>query len=314
MENSALSEKDIGSENRLEMQETNAYDTNGQHLNPQPSTDPEDPLNWPLTLKIGVLIQVCILAALGTLNTAIINPAYVPLAKEFDITTVTAGYQTTVVIAVNGVAPFFWVPLANKFGRRPIYLLTTFIGFASALGCAYTKNYSQLLAARVFNGIFPCAMALGAVSVVDMFFFHQRGRAMGIFTLTLTNGSHLAPIFGGLIGQFLGWRWTFKFAAIVNAVMLLVITFCLPETLYLRHDRDLRTTETFDKTVNKKFYLKALRPWNRFPELRLKWNQFLLPPFKMAMYPSVLFPALYYGAQYGFASILPAVTVARKNM
>jgi hypothetical protein len=30
----------------------------------------------------------------------------------------------------------------------------------------------------------------------------------------------------------------------------------------------------------------------------------------MARYPSVLFPALYYGAQYGFASILPAVTVA----
>ena len=30
----------------------------------------------------------------------------------------------------------------------------------------------------------------------------------------------------------------------------------------------------------------------------------------MAKYPSVLFPAIYYAAQYGFASILPAVTVA----
>ncbi len=30
----------------------------------------------------------------------------------------------------------------------------------------------------------------------------------------------------------------------------------------------------------------------------------------MAKYPSVIFPALYYAAQYGFASILPAVTVA----
>lgn len=109
MEKSTISEKDFVSENKLEMQNSNAYDRNGQHLNPQPSTDPEDPLNWPLTLKVGVLIQVCILAALGTLNTAIINPAYVPLAKEFDITTVEASYQTTVVIAVNGIAPFFWV-------------------------------------------------------------------------------------------------------------------------------------------------------------------------------------------------------------
>jgi MFS family permease len=135
---------------------------------------------------------VCLLAALGTLNTAIINPAYVPMAKEFHITTVRASYQTwahisqsyedtqltllrrTVVIALNGVGPFLWIPLANKWGRRPIYLFTTLLGFCSALGCAFTKNFSQLLVARVFNGFFPSAMALGAVTVADMFFFHQR--------------------------------------------------------------------------------------------------------------------------------------------
>jgi len=62
--------------------------------------------------------------------------------------------------------------------------------------------------------------------------------------------------------------------------------------------------------LSRKFYVKSLRLWSRFPELHLRWNQFLIPPFKMALYPSVLFPALYYSAQYGFASILPAVTVA----
>lgn len=84
---------------------SNVYDRHGQQSNSQPSTHPEDPLNWPLALKIGVL-QVCVLASLGTLNTAIINPAYVALGQEFNITTVVASYQTTIVIAVNGVAPF----------------------------------------------------------------------------------------------------------------------------------------------------------------------------------------------------------------
>jgi len=74
-------------------------------------------------------------------------------------------------------------------------------------------------------------MALGAVTVADLFFFHQRGRAMGCFTVMMTNGSHLAPIIGGLIGQFLGWRWIFNFAAILNAVMLVTIFFGMPETL-----------------------------------------------------------------------------------
>ena len=68
-----------------------------KQLNPVPSNDPADPLNWPMWMKCGVLLQVSLLAGLGGLNTAIINPAYVPLAKEFGITTVRAGYQTCVL-------------------------------------------------------------------------------------------------------------------------------------------------------------------------------------------------------------------------
>lgn len=126
-------------------------------------------------------------------------------------------------------------------------------------------------------------MALAAVSVVDLFFFHRRGRAMGIFTVLMTNGGHLAPIVGGLIGQFLGWRWTFKLAALVNAFMLVVIIFCLPETLYLRHDRDLRTTQRLDRTLSGKSYLKGLRLWSQFPELLPRVDQFLIPAFKIVM-------------------------------
>lgn len=95
------------------------------------------------------------------MNTAIINPAYGPLAKEFHITKVRASYQTTVVIALNGIGPFLWIPLANVYGRRPVYLFTTLLGFASALGSAYAKNFTQLIVARVFNGLWPAAMALG---------------------------------------------------------------------------------------------------------------------------------------------------------
>ena len=97
---------------------------------------------------------------------------------------------------MNGIAPWLWIPLANKYGRRPVYLGTTLLGFASILGCAYARTWGQLLAARFFNGWFPVGFALGAASVVDLFFFHQRGRAMGVFTVMVVNGSHLAPIFG----------------------------------------------------------------------------------------------------------------------
>jgi MFS family permease len=59
------------------------------------------------------LIQVSFLAFLGPFNSAVINPALIDLSKAFHITPQTASYQTTTVIAVAGVAPLFWVPLAN---------------------------------------------------------------------------------------------------------------------------------------------------------------------------------------------------------
>jgi MFS family permease len=233
------------------------------------------------------------------------------LAKEFHITKVQASYQTTVVIALNGVGPFLWIPLANVWGRRPVYLFTTLLGFGSALGSAYAKNFSQLIAARVFNGLWPAAMALGPATVVDLFFYHQRGRAIGLFTVILTSGAHIAPIVGGLVGQYLGWRWTFKFAAILDGFMLLVIIFCLPETLYIRDLSQLtRTASEREIAFSPKTYVSRLRLYSSFPELKLRWNQFVIPSLKMVQYPSVIFPALYYAAQYGFASILPAVTVA----
>lgn len=278
-----------------------------EELSPRPSSDPKDPLNWPLGLKIACLLQVALLGGLGGLNTAVINPAYVPMSKEFGITTVRASYQTTIVIALNGVAPFIWLPLANVYGRRPIYLFCTLLGFVTALGSAYAQSFQQLLVARAFNGFMPVAFTLGATTVADLFFFHQRGRAMGVYTMTMVNGSHLAPIVGGLTGQYLGWRWCFKMAAIFDAVMLVVIFFCLPETLYVRYPRNAPPPEK--PRLGAKAYLQALKLYTRHPDLKLKASNFVLPTIKMMRYPSVIFPVLYYASQYGFSSILPAVTV-----
>lgn len=231
-----------------------------------------------------------------------------------------ASYQTTVVVALNGVGPFLWIPLANVYGRRPVYLASTILGFASALGSAYAQSYAQLIGARVVNGLFPAAMALGPSSVVDLFPAKQRGRAMGAFTVVLTSGAHVAPIVGGLVGQFLGWRWIFKLAAIMDGVIFVVIVFGLPETLYVRtatttatanHQQDARQPVTKGASLTRRQYLSLLKPCTGpLAGLTLRLTDFVWPALRMAKYPSVLFPAAYYSAQYGFASILPAVTVA----
>lgn len=57
------------------------------------------------------------------MGSAVVNPAFVPLAKSFKITTVQATYELTVFIVFAGVGPLLVTPLSNVYGRRPIYLL-----------------------------------------------------------------------------------------------------------------------------------------------------------------------------------------------
>ncbi|KAJ6511888.1 MFS general substrate transporter [Mycena vitilis] len=281
---------------------TTKVDKHGLPLIPQPSTDPSDPLNFPQWLKIAILLQVSFLVGLGPLNQAVINPAYVPLAAHFHKTTVVASYQTTIAIAFVGVGSFLWVPLANTYGRRPLLLFTTLLAAASSLGSGKAQTWSQLIGTRVLNGIGTSSFfTLGAGMVSDCFFLHERGRAMGIFTVFLTNSAHIAPIPGGFLAQYVNYRWCYYLPAVLDLAMFFVMLFCLPETLYVRGSTPVVTSRPI---------LRRLNLWGLRPEGKQLRAADFLRPFQMVLYPSVLISAVYYSVTFAFSSILPAVTSA----
>ena len=95
----------------------------------------------------------------------------------------------------------------------------------------------------------------------------------------------------------------------MNAVSLVVLIFCLPETVYYTPRTTLLETDQPPR-LSAQTYKRLLRPWTTFRGVSLKAKHFVLPSFRMAKYPSVLFPGLYYATQYCFAAIFPAVTYA----
>ncbi|KAL1844563.1 hypothetical protein VTK73DRAFT_2298 [Phialemonium thermophilum] len=172
-------------------------DSRGLPLVPQPTDSKDDPL-------------ISFLALLGPMSAAVINPAFVPLGKAFHITTVEASYELTVYVIFGGVGPLLIIPLANTYGRRPIYLGGNLIAAVTNIAAGYCSNWAGLLATRVFNGIGAgSTVAIGAATICDLYFLHERGFFLGIYTFFLTNGAHVAPLIGGFIAQNMGWRWCF---------------------------------------------------------------------------------------------------------
>ena len=173
-------------------------DQYGIPLRPQPSAVPSDPLNWSAKKKILVLSQVSFLAFLGPFSQAMSNSAYAPLAADMNVSIVQASYQNTVAIIFAAVAPIFWSPIANAYGRRIIFLTVPALGIIALCGSAVAKNWTQLLIARAFVGIGTSAgIGIGASVVSDMYFMAERGKYMGVYSVMLVMGIHLAPICGG---------------------------------------------------------------------------------------------------------------------
>lgn len=89
----------------------------------------------------------------------------------------------TQLIAINilflGASNFIWVPLANTFGRRPIILLSLLLLVFSSMWAGLATNFRSLLAARALMGVGGGPADAVAPDVVgEVFFVHQRGRAM----------------------------------------------------------------------------------------------------------------------------------------
>lgn len=145
------------------------------------------------------------------MSSAVINPAFVPLAKEFSITPVQASYELTVYIIFAGVGPLFVAPFANIYGRRPVYLLGNLLAGVMNIVAANCTTFTGVLVTRVFCGIGAGAtVAIGGATICDLYFLHERGLYMGIYTFFLTNGPHVAPLIGGFVAQSLSWRWCFS--------------------------------------------------------------------------------------------------------
>jgi multidrug resistance protein len=256
-------------------------------------------------MKWMVLLQVSFLAMLGPFNSSVVNPALIPLSHHFGITSTVASYQTTTVIVAVGICPLFWSPLANVYGRRPIYLISTFIGIIATFGTGLANSWATLIVARVFSGVgVGAAMALGAATVNDMFFLHEKGAKMGIWTVFLTNGAHVAPVIGGYLALNAGYRWCYYLPAVVNAATFLLMIVALPETLFSRKEEILAQHQ-------ERTYWQMLFSFrqNRLRDRRLHIRDFVRP-FEMLKYPSVTLTVLYYCVTFCYSSILPAVTVA----
>ncbi|KKK12516.1 hypothetical protein P175DRAFT_0440894 [Aspergillus ochraceoroseus IBT 24754] len=218
-------------------------ETNDIILIPKPSNDPNDPLNWSRPFRYYIAIVVCLAVFFCNFLAAGPTVAIVettidftgPMGPDFSahISKIAFFYSTTSLC--QGLGMLLWMPLIIKYGRRPIYVFSFILYLGTGLWCAFGRDYGVELAGRIVMGFAAGAgECLGPLTIADLFFLHERGAIMAMYTAALSMGVAAGIIIDGLITISHDWRYIYYVASALIGGVTLLVFFTFPETMFDR--------------------------------------------------------------------------------
>ncbi|KAF5600898.1 transcription factor Pig1p [Fusarium pseudoanthophilum] len=220
-------------------------ETNEIILIPTPTNDPNDPLNWSKAYRfyIAVLVSCAIffsnfLAAGPSVAIVSITESYFgPPGPDFSAKVSKIAYFFTTTALLQGMGNLIWMPFVAKYGRRPTYVLSFIMYTAVAAWAGGATTYGSALAARILMGFASgVAECLAPLTISDLFFLHERGAAMAIYTTALSAGVGVGIIVAGLITINLSWRYIYWVSVALIGVCTILIILTFPETVYNRQE------------------------------------------------------------------------------
>ncbi|KAF5869561.1 putative mfs multidrug resistance protein [Botrytis fragariae] len=195
----------------------------------------ENPQNYKNGTKWLITFIVAVAGAAAPLGSAIFFPALTELSEDFHASKTLTNLAVAMYLLAMSIFPLWWSAFSEIFGRRTICLISFALFTLWSAIAAISTSMAMLIVMRVLGGgAAASVLAIGAGTIADIWEPKERGRAMGIFFLGPMLGPLLAPIIGGAVAEKWGWRSTQWFQTIYGGVLLILLLFCLPETLTRR--------------------------------------------------------------------------------
>jgi DHA1 family bicyclomycin/chloramphenicol resistance-like MFS transporter len=184
------------------------------------------------TLTPVLLALLALLSAFTPLSIDMYLPALPVIAIDLHGTAGDIQLTLSAFMIAFGVGQIFYGPAGDRFGRRPVILTGLCIYMLTSIGCAFAGEAMQLVALRFLQGLAACGgVVLARTMVRDLAEREQAARAMSLMMACTSIAPMLAPLLGGQILWFLGWRAVFWTLALIGVIAFIFSYFRLPETL-----------------------------------------------------------------------------------
>ncbi|MFP6561213.1 MFS transporter [Paraburkholderia sp. B3] len=179
----------------------------------------------PTRSAAAVLATASATCALIVLDTNIVAVSLPSIARSFhagfaDVEWVVSAYMVSFASCLLPMGG-----LADRYGRKKTMLFGLLIFAIASLGCGLAPNVMFLNLSRAAKGFGAAMLLTSALAVIAHAFPgpHERTRAWAIWGMTMGIATTVAPLVGGLITQWVGWRWIF----LLNLPVCAVLIFCI---------------------------------------------------------------------------------------
>src|ERR1051325_10596662 len=179
-----------------------------------------------------LLVLLALLSAFTPLSIDMYLPALPTIVGDLRSTAGDIQLTLSAFMIAFGFGQIFYGPAGDRFGRRPVILVGIAVYVVTSIGCAFAAEAGHLVLLRFLQGLSACGgVVLARTMVRDLAEKDQAARAMSLMMACTSIAPMLAPLIGGQVLWFLGWRAIFWVLGLIGVFAFVAAYFRLPETL-----------------------------------------------------------------------------------
>ncbi len=178
-----------------------------------------------LIVTIAVFVATFMTAVEGTIVTTAM-PTIVGSLHGIEI----MNWVFSIYLLTNAMLTPIYGKLADKIGRRPIFIFGTVVFIVGSALCGMSHTMLTLIISRGIQGIGAGAMMPVALTILaDLYDAEKRARMLGLNSTAWGVASVVGPLAGGLIVDTIGWHWIFFINVPIGIVLIALVAIFLVE-------------------------------------------------------------------------------------
>lgn len=165
------------------------------------------------------------------------------------------GQLVTLYAITFAIAGPILVKITNRFSPRPVLLYALLVFIVGNMIIAFAPNFSILVFGRIISSAAAALIVVKILALTALLTAPQhRGKMIGIVYSGFSGANVLGVPIGTIIGDLVGWRYTFLFIVFVSVLVGILMYFYVPQSQY-------QTVNTESSTKQRESnYSKILRP------------------------------------------------------